>query len=54
MTQWRGGGFGVLGLDYVAVDLVAELIGVELSLCTLKKIQALEQFELERIASAGK
>ncbi len=48
MTQWRAGGFGLIGLDYAAVQVVARLLGIELSVCTLAKIQALEAFELAR------
>lgn len=42
LTQFRSSGFGVVGLDYVAVKQQAELMDIELDFCTMRKIQALE------------
>ena len=42
-TQWRGGGMGIIGLDYNTVYAEAARIGIELSVCTMKKIKALER-----------
>jgi len=38
-TQWRGSG---AGLDYNIVYAEAERLGIDLSVCTMKKIKALE------------
>ena len=48
LTQWRSSGFGLLGLDYRALEFVSGVIGVPVTLPILKKIQALERFELAR------
>ena len=50
-TQWRAGGFGIVGLDYPALFQIAERMGIEVSVCTMKKIQALERGELEKQAN---
>lgn len=47
-TQWRSGGLGANGLDYPAVYLVAGTLEIQVSRCTLSKIQALERFELDQ------
>ncbi len=47
-TQWRTAGFGVIGLDYTAVYREAERLEIDLSPCMMKKIKALESFELGR------
>lgn len=49
-TQWRGAGMGVIGLDYHAVYTEAQRIGIELSICTMKKIKALERAVLKKMA----
>jgi hypothetical protein len=49
-TQWRASACGLLGLDYVAVKIVADAIGVELSADVLEKLQILEGMMLERQA----
>ncbi|MHC1758325.1 MAG: DUF1799 domain-containing protein [Negativicutes bacterium] len=49
-TQWRATEMGVVGLDYGAVKIVADACGYELTATLLKKIQILEQSELEKIA----
>lgn len=48
LTQWRAGGFGLVGLDYRAVEFVAGVIDIPVTKQVLKKIQALERFELSR------
>ena len=45
-TQWRGGGVGIIGLDYHAVYREAARIGIELSNCTMRKIKVLERLAL--------
>lgn len=47
-TQWRAGGFGLIGLDYVAVEAEAERQEIELSRCDWLKLKALEHYELGR------
>lgn len=51
-TQWRSAGFGLVGLDYAALALVAGLLRppVDLDPHCFDKIQALERFELARAA----
>ena len=41
-TQWRGAGMGIVGLDYNTVYAEAERLGIDLSVCTMRKIKALE------------
>ena len=41
-TQWRSTGMGIVGLDYRTVYAEAERLGIDLSVCTMKKIKALE------------
>jgi hypothetical protein len=48
-TQWRGGGMGVIGLDYHAVYAEAARVGIELSVCTMGKIKALERAMLSQL-----
>lgn len=52
-TQWRSGGCGRLGLDYVAVRMCARWLGLEWSLGLWRKIQVLERFELGRSSERG-
>ncbi len=47
-TQWRTSGFGRVGLDYNTVYAEAERLEIDLSICTMKKIKALERYELSR------
>ena len=42
LTQWRTGGVGVIGLDYVAVLQVASIIGLELTAAMMEDIQVME------------
>lgn len=49
-TQWRAGGLGVVGLDLPAVRMVAGMLGIRWSLGLMRKVQALERHELERMA----
>jgi hypothetical protein len=46
ITQWRVSGMGVVGLDYVALKIVADTMGIELIPILLRKIQVLERVEL--------
>jgi len=42
-TQWRAGGMGLVGLDYPAVALVAELLEIDFDSVMIKKIGAMER-----------
>jgi hypothetical protein len=46
-TQWRAGGFGILGLDYGCLMKMAGLLRIGLTPALLKKIQALEASTLK-------
>ena len=50
-TQWRSAGFGLIGLDYTALGLVAGWLRppVDLDPHCFDKLQALERFELARV-----
>jgi hypothetical protein len=43
MTQWRVGMAGATGLDYPAMYLVADSLGIEVTRANLNKVQALER-----------
>jgi len=47
-TQWRASGFGLIGLDYVAVQLEADRLEIDLSRSCMRKIKKLERVELKR------
>ena len=47
-TQWRAGGFGLVGLDYPAMCQVAGLLEIPFTRDLLRKIQALEIETLKR------
>jgi hypothetical protein len=47
------GAVGAVGLDYQACRMVAETLGVEWDAWTLRKLQALESEELNRMHSKG-
>ena len=47
-TQWIGGGLGLIGLNYDAVEREAGRNEIKLNRCIWKKIKALEAFELSR------
>lgn len=49
-TQWRSSGFGVTGLDYLALDWAAKRIGVDVTEAVFAKIRMLERAVLERQA----
>ena len=51
-TQWRASGFGVVGLDYLALDWVAARIGVKVTPLVFDRIRLLEGRELARQAEA--
>ena len=54
-TQFRTSFAGVVGLDYGALRQVAEVLGIELDLAMLHKIQALESVLLKEASrSSGK
>jgi hypothetical protein len=46
-TQWNAG-LGLVGLNYVGVEWLANKYEIELHRCNLKKLQALERYEIER------
>lgn len=48
-TQWRAGMAGPIGLDYPAVWLVAETMGVEIHEANLGRIRALEREALNHM-----
>jgi hypothetical protein len=48
-TQWRAGGMGVVGLDYPAVKMVCDAIGIDFDMFLLRKIKIAESIELEKI-----
>lgn len=48
-TQWRVGGAGPVGLDYPAVWLVAESMGIEMHAANLGRIRALEREALNHL-----
>ena len=52
-TQWRGGGLGIIGLDYPAVSAEATRLGMDLSVCTMKKIKRMERVVLESMRDEG-
>lgn len=47
-TQWRTSGFGLVGLDYPAVERMADLLvpRVRMTGVVLAKLQQLEAYEL--------
>ena len=47
-TQWRAGGVGLVGLDYIAVQHEADRLGIDLLPPAMDKIRALEAHELRR------
>lgn len=48
-TQWRGAGFGVIGLDYNTVYAEADRMEIDLTQCMMNKIQIIEMLELNRM-----
>ena len=46
-TQWRASGFGLIGLDYPAVRLVAESVGILWTGDLLSQIRAMESKTME-------
>jgi len=53
-TQWRGGGMGIIGLDYPAVYAEARRMEIEVSNCVMGKIRVLERFVLGEMAERNK
>jgi hypothetical protein len=49
LTQWRGAGFGVIGLDYNTVYIEADRMEIDLTPCMMNKIRVLEMLELNRM-----
>jgi hypothetical protein len=47
-TQWRSGGFSVVGLDYPAVYKIAEVIGIEETPILHQKLRILESLQLRK------
>ena len=47
-TQFRGAGFGIIGLDYPAVRTEAEEMGLSFTGSLKRKIKALERYTLEK------
>lgn len=48
-TQWRASGFGIIGLDYSVLQREADRLEIELSICTMNKVKALEAYTLRKI-----
>ena len=46
-TQWRISMAGRIGLDYNVVFKMAKMLGIEITLGLIQKIQVLEQMTLE-------
>lgn len=49
-TQVRTSFAGVVGVDYVAVRQVAEVLGIDLDLAMLHKVQTLECVMLQEVS----
>ena len=49
-TQVRTSFAGVIGVDYVAVRQVAEVLGIDLDLAMLHKVQTLEGVMLQEVS----
>ncbi|BBO92050.1 DUF1799 domain-containing protein [Desulfosarcina ovata] len=47
-TQWRAGGFGIIGLDYNTLYHEADRLEIDLSPCMMSKIKALEASTLRK------
>ena len=52
-TQWRVGAFSLVGLDYPAVFQVAELYGYDVNPAMMRKIKALEMYEISEFSKKG-
>ncbi|MBU1040143.1 MAG: DUF1799 domain-containing protein [Proteobacteria bacterium] len=52
-TQWRVGMGGAVGLDYLAVEMVAKTLGIRMDRPMLEKLQALEHAQLDRWAETA-
>ncbi|WP_313994091.1 DUF1799 domain-containing protein [uncultured Selenomonas sp.] len=50
-TQMRTSFEGVVGIDYVAVRQVAEVLGIDLDLAMLHKVQTLEGVMLQEVSN---
>lgn len=48
-TQWRSGGFGVIGLDYGVLFKIANIYGYEITPAFMRYIAACEQTALRMI-----
>ena len=48
-TQWRVGAMGAVGLDYPAVQWVAERLEIAVDRCCLRKLGMLEKMVLARV-----
>ncbi len=53
-TQWRSGPTGLIGLDYLALDMAFRLYGVEGSAAMLEDIQVIEGEILQAVCEKGK
>ena len=49
-TQVRTSFAGIVGIDYVAVRQVAEVLGIDLDLAMLHKVQTLEGVMLQEVS----
>lgn len=48
-TQWRAGGFQIVGLDYPAVFKIAEILYIDVTPDLFLKLRELEKYELDRL-----
>ena len=48
-TQWRSSFNGVVGLDYSALNIVANILDIELNIELFSKIRVLESLTLEKV-----
>lgn len=47
-TQWRAGFDQLIGLDYMAIEKIAEMMDIEMNPCMLKKLDEIEFYMLSR------
>jgi hypothetical protein len=48
-TQWRGGGMGLIGLDYSEVRHAFDALGIDKTRRNWRKIQAIERMVLNSV-----
>lgn len=53
-TQWRSGGFGVIGLDYPTLFMVADRMSIKVDELMLEKLRQLEFLVLKKQSEPSK